>query len=113
MISTISNFASEIILSCCEVVAREFSTLKSSKTSSLTVAMASLVESAKDSFSRLNSSSFLNNSCFLARVLASANNDTFFNDSLIRADLIELLEAHGHWLECDPERDLRTELRPM
>ena len=69
---TILNFASEVFLSSCEVVTTEFSTLKSSKTSSLAVAMASLVESSKDSFSRLNSSSFLNKSCFLDRVLASA-----------------------------------------
>ena len=110
---TILNFASEVFLSSCEVVTTEFSTLKSSKTSSLAVAMASLVESSKDSFSRLNSSSFLNKSCFLDRVLASANNDTFFKDSLIRADLIELLEAHDFRVECDPERDLCTELRPV
>ena len=55
---TILNFVSEVFLSSCEVVTTEFSTLKSSKTSSLAVAMASLVESSKDSFSRLNSSSF-------------------------------------------------------
>ena len=110
---TILNLASEVFLSSCEVVTTEFSTLKSSKTSSLAVAMASLVESSKDSFSRLNSSSFLNKSCFLDRELASANNDTFFKDSLIRADLIELLEAHDFRVECDPERDLCTELRPV
>ena len=67
----------------------------SKRTSFFAVATAKFVESSNDSLAKESSSSLRINSCFLARVRDSANSDTFFNDSSMRADFIELT-----WLEA-------------
>ena len=88
----------------------------SKRTSSFAVATAKFVESSNDSLAKESSSSLRTNSCFLARVWDSANSDIFLNDSLMRADFIELtwleaiLEA---LLDALLERDVRlTDRRP-
>ena len=78
----------------------------SKRTSSFAVATAKFVESSNDSLAKESSSSLRINSCFLARVWDSANSDTFLNDSLMRADFIELT-----WLEALLDALLEREVR--